>query len=187
MKILKSSDYQTSIWTGGTTTQLYIFPENEMFADKTFLFRISSAKIEMEHSDFSQFTDYKRLILTLDRTIRLRHNGGIEMELNPLQIHNFDGNWVTSSEGKCRDFNLIFRPELSGNIEVIHLKKNKKYLFCRAQDEQFRLTFLYKGILNSDDILVAEEESIILKEDDKENYEFVAVEDSILISVHISS
>ena len=43
MKIrhLTAGDFRTSTWSGGTTTELFLYPENGSYAQREFLFRIS--------------------------------------------------------------------------------------------------------------------------------------------------
>ena len=49
-KLLTQADQVTTTWSGGTTTQLAIAPEGAVYADRDFLWRLSSAKVELEHS-----------------------------------------------------------------------------------------------------------------------------------------
>ena len=48
--ILSKSDYITSNWSGGSTTQLFISPATASYAERNFDFRISSAKVEVAAS-----------------------------------------------------------------------------------------------------------------------------------------
>jgi len=47
-KLLTKEDYVTTTWSGGTTTQLAIAPEGAVYADRDFLWRLSSAGVELE-------------------------------------------------------------------------------------------------------------------------------------------
>ena len=47
-KLLTKEDYVTTTWSGGTTTQLAIAPEGAVYADREFLWRLSSAGVELE-------------------------------------------------------------------------------------------------------------------------------------------
>jgi len=44
---LTQSEYRTSSWSGGTTTQIAIFPPEAEYADRDFLWRVSSAAVEL--------------------------------------------------------------------------------------------------------------------------------------------
>ena len=104
---LTPSDYITTKWSGGLTTQLGIAPAGAVYADRDFLWRLSSATVEDTESDFTALPDYERLISTLEGTIELNHNGGEKLTLNPYEVHRFDGGDDTHSWGCCRDFNLL--------------------------------------------------------------------------------
>ena len=52
-KLLTRDDYVTTNWSGGTTTQLAIAPEGAVYGDRNFLWRLSSATVELDHSDFT--------------------------------------------------------------------------------------------------------------------------------------
>ena len=79
---LTPSDYITTKWSGGLTTQLGIAPAGAVYADRDFLWRLSSATVEDAESDFTALPDYERLISTLEGTIELNHNGGEKLRLN---------------------------------------------------------------------------------------------------------
>ncbi len=116
------ADYVVSKWSGGTTTQLAIFPPTAYYADRDFLWRVSSATVDLEESDFTPLPDYDRLIATLEGGIELTHNGGPTLTLRPLEVHAFSGGDVTHSRGRCRDFNLMLRRgRVTGTMEVLHL------------------------------------------------------------------
>ena len=42
---LRREDYVTSRWSGGSTTQIAIAPEGALYADRSFLWRLSSATV----------------------------------------------------------------------------------------------------------------------------------------------
>ena len=44
---LTHDDYQSSRWSGGTTTCLYLYPSNGDYPSRRFRVRISSAVIEL--------------------------------------------------------------------------------------------------------------------------------------------
>lgn len=117
---LKAEDYVTSTWSGGTTTQVAIAPEGAVYADRDFTYRVSSATVDLEVSDFTALPDYNRLISTLQGSIDVTHNGGEVIKLSPYGVHAFDGGWETRSVGKCRDFNLMMRKGVcSGHMAAV--------------------------------------------------------------------
>ena len=106
---MTQDDYAVSRWSGGTTTQLAIFPPGASYADRDFLWRVSSAAVEDERSTFTALPDYDRWLLLLEGSLLLAHDGGGLLRLEPFQAHAFDGGAATVSTGRCRDFNLMLR------------------------------------------------------------------------------
>lgn len=114
----KSSEYNTSSWSGGTTTELGISPEGSRYADREFLWRISSATVDLEESTFTALPDYDRIIMTLEGEIDLCHNGGEWIHLKAFETHSFDGGDETVSKGKVVDFNLMTRKGQAGGVMI---------------------------------------------------------------------
>ena len=81
MRHLRPADYTVSDWSGGRTVQLSIGPAGERYADRKFLWRISSATVELETSEFTSLPDYERLIAPIRGEMILSHNGGEEILL----------------------------------------------------------------------------------------------------------
>ena len=122
MRHLRPADYTVSDWSGGRTVQLSIGPEGERYADRKFLWRISSATVELETSEFTSLPDYERLIAPIRGEMILSHNGGEEILLRPFDVHRFDGADLTISKGKCTDFNLMLRKgKVTGEMRAIRL------------------------------------------------------------------
>ncbi len=106
---LLPQQYVVSQWSGGSTTQLAIAPEGAVYQDRDFLWRLSSATVELDESDFTPLPDYTRLISVLRGEMRLNHDGGPMITLQPYTVHSFDGGVPTHSQGRCVDFNLMLR------------------------------------------------------------------------------
>lgn len=124
-KLLNKADYITTNWSGGTTTQLAIAPEGAVYAGRDFLWRLSSATVELPHSDFTPLPDYNRFLSVLEGEIKLKIDTDEPVPLVPGQVAAFDGGVPVESWGKCVDFNLMVRKGraegavdiLSGNCE----------------------------------------------------------------------
>lgn len=124
--LLRSSDYVTTQWAGGMTTQLAISPAGAAYADRDFLWRVSSATVELDESDFTALPDYRRLISTVRGDMTLSHNGGAEFTLHPGDVHGFDGGDATHSRGRCTDFNLMLRKgRADGDMRALRLSGGK--------------------------------------------------------------
>ena len=110
-KLLTREDYVTTAWSGGTTTQLAIAPEGAVYADRDFLWRLSSAGVELEHSDFTPLPDYNRLISVLHGELDMKIGDGDRFGLEPFTLRSFDGGVPVESWGKCTDYNLMVRKD----------------------------------------------------------------------------
>ena len=133
---LQKTDYVISAWSGGTTTQLAICPPGAVYAERDFLWRVSSAAVELEESVFTPLPDYERLIATLEGEIVLTHNGGAPLRLRPFEVHAFSGADATHSRGRCRDFNLMLRRgKAAGSMEALELPAEPRTLPSPASGE----------------------------------------------------
>ena len=127
------SDFVTSQWSGGATHKLAIAPAGAVYADRDFLWRISSATVDLESSDFTALPDYERYIATLEGSIRVAHDGGEAMTLVPYSVHRFDGGADTKSWGKCVDFNLMLRKgKCDGCLTGLRLPEGAQVTLPRA-------------------------------------------------------
>lgn len=111
-----------SRWSGGSTTQIAIEPPDSEYGKRDFLWRVSSAVVELEESQFTALPDYDRWISVLEGKMELSHNGRFAADLHPGEIYAFDGGVETYSKGQCRDFNLMLRKgKCTGVMEKVSL------------------------------------------------------------------
>ncbi len=112
MKIthLTAADFRTSCWSGGTTTELFLYPEDGNYAARNFLFRISSATVDLAESDFTPLPGVERYITPLQGTFTLTHPGQSAVFLEPLAApYRFSGGIPTHCAGRATDFNLMLK------------------------------------------------------------------------------
>lgn len=98
-----------TVWRGGKTKEIFIYPENSKYEDRNFLFRISTSTVELSESDFTILPNYTRKIAVIDGEMYLTHDDGTEpCQLVPMEtVHTFDGGANTHCNGKCTDVNLM--------------------------------------------------------------------------------
>ena len=125
IKVIKKEKLSISKWSGGTTTQLYIYPENELYENRNFKFRISSAKVDLEESTFTKLPNIKRKIMILYGKLKLVHENHHEITLEKFDQDTFYGDWNTKSYGKVTDFNLMLNKNTDGIIEHINLENER--------------------------------------------------------------
>jgi hypothetical protein len=144
IKKLTSKNFSTSNWSGGTTSQLYISPENSLFADRKFDFRISSAVVELEESDFTPMPGFSRILMVLEGELEIHHEGHYSKVLKPFEIDEFSGDWKTSSKGRVVDFNLIMGDGICGSMKYISLGNSDEIIDDNFWGKlQFARTFGY--------------------------------------------
>lgn len=131
----KTSDYQETSWSGGRTTQLYLFPAQSSYGERNFQFRLSTASMDTEQSTFTSLPSYHRILLSLDQTIVLQDmNSGEQVTLAPYHIHRFEGEQSIQCVGKAQDFNIIFDDSVQADLQV--MDENKWGVEC-GDDFQF--------------------------------------------------
>lgn len=122
IKIVRSSEYIKSIWSGGTTTQLLIWPEDAIYSERNFKWRVSSAKVEDEESVFTHLPGFSRILMAVEGNLMLSHEGRYDVTLKPYDQDSFMGDWMTKSFGKATDFNLMMSEGCSGELNVLSLE-----------------------------------------------------------------
>ncbi len=157
---LKSSDYAVSTWSGGTTRQLVIHPKEAAYASRDFLWRLSSARVELSESDFTALPDYDRQLIILDGEMKLSHEGQKEINLPLFVTHAFDGGAATHARGRCTDFNLMLRKgQCTGNLQTLY---TKKHLSLSKTDNEVFAIYCAKGQAS----ITLHEEAVFLEEDE---------------------
>lgn len=161
-----------STWKGGKTEELCIVPEEASLQERNFDLRISSATIDLERSEFSDFTGYRRYLMKLegditllidDKTIIIKGDEAFEFM--------GDEKVISISREPSRDFNVIIKKDKKADISIkeneklntnkgeyiFSLEKSKingnevdKYALYEADDENINLEgrFIYIQILH---------------------------------------
>ena len=122
---IRGKDQLTTTWSGGTTTQLAIYPPEASYASRLFKWRLSSAIVSVPESSFTALPGFKRILMILSGTMTLKHEKQYEKELGPFDQDNFDGDWTTTSIGKATDFNLMMRDGVKGSVEALIIEPQK--------------------------------------------------------------
>lgn len=125
-KVYQQQDMSVSNWTGGTTKELSIYPKAAKYLDRNFIWRLSSATIETEESDFSKLPDYNRVLVVLEGDVVLAHQDERVARLKQYEQDRFDGAFKTKSFGKITDYNLMTLKGNEGFLTCIPLEKEPK-------------------------------------------------------------
>lgn len=142
---IDAASYAVSRWSGGTTTQLAICPPEALYADRNFLWRVSSAVVELPESDFTPLPDYDRILMILEGELSLSHDGGEEYLLRALEQTAFDGASHTFSRGQVTDFNLMMRKSrCTGRVEA-RMLDGEKWRGALGQEYESHLLYCVEG------------------------------------------
>lgn len=123
-----------STWKGGKTEELCIVPEDASLQERNFDLRISSATIDLERSEFSDFTGYRRYLMKLEGDIRLLIDDK-SIIIRDDEAFEFMGDEkvISISKEPSRDFNVIIKKDKKADISIEENKKlntNKgEYIF----------------------------------------------------------
>lgn len=123
-----------STWKGGKTEELCIVPEDASLQERNFDIRISSATIDLERSEFSDFTGYRRYLMKLEGDIRLLIDDK-NIIIRDDEAFEFMGDEkvISISKEPSRDFNVIIKKDKKADISIEENKKlntNKgEYIF----------------------------------------------------------
>ena len=141
VELVRHDDQCVSTWSGGTTTEIAIFPRDAVYGRRDFLWRISSARVDAETSTFTSLPGYRRLLMVLEGNMTLRHEGHHGVQLTPFLQDAFSGAWVTSSSGRARDFNMMLAQGCDGCLQADELAPGSSQaasLDCSDADEDAR-------------------------------------------------
>ena len=119
-QLIKKDAYKTSRWTGGETREMAIWPAGSRYLERNFVWRLSSATVEQEESDFSSLPDYDRVLMVLEGEVVLSHEGQRVARLKALEQDRFDGAYKTHSFGKITDYNLMVRKGNEGYLDLLY-------------------------------------------------------------------
>lgn len=131
---IKAIDLKPNKWSGGTTTQLAIYPKDSDYKKQNFQFRISTATVETEESTFTKLPGISRKIMILDGKIRIEHKDHYTKILKKFEQDEFSGNWETKSYGKAIDFNLMTTGNTSGELKAISISKSTNITLQKNTD-----------------------------------------------------
>ena len=177
MKITKISKDTLipTIWDGGETFEYYIYPQNALYTNHDFLFRISAATIAKVPSTFTKFNNYQRFLVMLDNDLNIKINEK-EEHYTPNDVFKFDSNSDIISYTKGKDFNLMVSKNVKESDvfflnDAVQLKQSFVFLFAlndtsvEVNNEMINLKktdLLLIENNNQSDILLKTEHSVLV-------------------------
>lgn len=101
--------------------ELAIFPETADYGARNFIWRLSVAQIGQEETSFTKLPDYDRVLVALDGTMILVHEGQRVARLKAMEQDRFDGGCASKSFGIGRHYDLMVRKGSVGHLDVLEL------------------------------------------------------------------
>ena len=143
--IFRKKDLKTSRWSGGTTTQLAIYPHDAEYKKQNFIFRISTALVTTEKSTFTELPGIFRLLMVLDGELEINHKDKYSKTLKKFDVDKFSGDWDTNSSGKVRDFNLMTTGTTTSALKSMILGKTEEREISLFNNFNIIAYYAYKG------------------------------------------
>lgn len=167
-KVIKKEQLKADKWSGGTTTQLAIYPEDSEYSKRNFMWRLSSAKVELEESNFTSLPGIDRIIMIIKGELKLEHEGHYRKRLMPFQQDTFKGDWKTRSYGKVTDFNLMTSKNCYGNVEALFFNSEEKkdIVFSNNDNKHTKITLAVYNVDGVFEINISNEENINIEAGD---------------------
>lgn len=121
IELLSAQNYRVSNWSGGQTTQVYIYPEHSSYAERDFTFRISAASIRESPSVFTQLEQYDRILVSTEQSIVLQLQDK-NVDLETYTPFYFSGAEPVTSIGTTTDFNVMMRKGHKATLAILHME-----------------------------------------------------------------
>ena len=134
-RIYGEEQFNIGKWSGGVTSEYAIYPESAKYIDRDFIWRLSSASVDVEESIFTKLPDYDRILMVLEGDAVLVHGDERTVKLAKGQQDSFDGGAKTKCFGKIKDYNLMVKKGCYGSLNVIEAKSEAKAVEKADQGE----------------------------------------------------
>ena len=142
--ILGLKNFKTKQWSGGKTTELFIYPVTANLEKCNFTFRISTATVEVELSKFTALPNVSRHLMVLKGGIIITHKNHHQTCLSKNKIDSFEGDWETTSVGTCVDFNLMTKVNTQGILSSQCITSKKKIRIPLNSTNKFMMFYSFE-------------------------------------------
>lgn len=189
IQVTKKQELTTTLWSGGTTTELYIAPKAASYSARNFNVRVSTATVDCEKSIFTPLPGYTRKLMILDGQIIISHKNRYSTKLLPGQIELFDGGWETSSNGRCVDFNVMTKGKQSRLFQK-HLDVNTDFELVPQFSCSVLVIYVHSGMIliqePKNNTTITTGDVIICKQDDLVGLSIRSKDEAILVITEIT-
>lgn len=167
MKLIKWGDTKKLKWKNGLgfTNEIIIYPENDIFVENQFGWRVSSAEI-LESSSFSLFNNYDRTIALIEGEGMILYTKDSKISLLNDNAFSFSGDQMikaTLIKDKVRDIN-IFTQKTKFNHKLERLEFNDPSTRHKiVKNSKWMILFFLDPIKDNHHRLIEKWDTIILE------------------------
>ncbi|MBS7527026.1 HutD family protein [Fusibacter paucivorans] len=140
-RIIDRQQHKYREWSGGKSTELYIYPEDANYLERHFLWRVSYATVDADKTSFTPLYGVKRWIMPLESPLLLMHKNDMQplydISVKPYEAHCFKGEWETVSYGKTNDFNLMLKEGAYGILKHYKVPSDQEIVLSKIFPESF--------------------------------------------------
>lgn len=158
ISIITKDEIVPSIWSGGETFEYFIYPPNSSYTERNFLFRISTATINLVPSNFTRFNNFNRFLVMLDNDLNIINNGALET-YKRNEIFSFDSNNTITSNTMGTDFNLMIHKSIGeASVQIVNnvVQTQDQFIFLFALTNSLLHLNSEQFQLNESDLLMVE-------------------------------
>lgn len=183
----KGAELSSTKWAGGETNELIIYPFDASYADRNFIFRISTAKVKVPNSTFTSLSGFQRSLMVLNGHLILNHEGHHSAELHPFDVNVFRGEWKTTSQGIATDFNVMTSDLATHKITYQTGMRGEAIQFLTQNNTIWNAIYILSGALefSSSGSLAVAGDFLLFKPEPLEELAFALKENSTWVLVTI--
>ena len=157
-EVIEESHQKTIKWDGGETKELYIYPEDAIYQETDFDFRVAVSRGTAKHGSLRKFPGYKRQVMLLDGEVTLSHKGRHDITLGRYEQDVSLGDWETARFGCGTDMSLLTGADFSGRMELLFdretaARNNGEFAALYCLEDGVRLHFKNQGRVYKEELL----------------------------------
>lgn len=143
--LLSKKDQSHQQWSGGQTTQFFIYPIHASYENRNFIFRISSASVTEFKTVFTNLMGFHRSLMILSGSLKIIHHNCTPKLVMPYDCIEFDGGIQTTSEGIATDFNVMTSKLATQKVRFVQLNTQHAYSLDLLGENHFKGIYLIRG------------------------------------------
>ena len=121
--------------------------------------------------------------MILEGNIKLIHEGRYTKQLAPFDQDTFDGSWPTKSQGKVRDFNVMFKENVEGKVDHFSINSGQIESFSLSGTHDF--FFVQNGSFRLNNLEIQKNDLLIIEREESESIDLECLEVGDLVKVMI--